>query len=633
MKITKRLASLILALIFILGTALCSVSAAHRDTPELGAYTGLLPIGAQPVNSRLTSSADELPVSYNSNSEGLVFPVRTQQNNTCWAFGALSTFETLLLANGEEISPFAPQHPNLWATKREDGTGWQRNDQNGGYSYIPLGYLTGWTGPVYDADFPTSSTKEDYDAFSTPPEYVLTQAIFFNDNAQRNAIKELIYTYGAVVGNFNADSDYLSNKTSFYCNNQSLTISQLSGHCISVVGWDDAYSKENFAHSASGTPQSDGAWLIKNSWGAQYNNIGGYFWISYEDVWMFDSIFGPSYAFTDYERLTNNHKIYQNEIDGATYEFDYFSSESEPYNAITYMNVFDFKEEHRTLSKVVFETTSTGADYTVYYIPTAKGKPTKDTSKWTELAVGTVDYTGYICVDTADTLLPEGKGAIGITIDNERTYLENKDKKGYTYIPNSIGVCEWLFSGNKYIFLPGAEKGLSYYMKDGVLRDVMDFYQKDFYDDIGGTFVIKAITNNDEANPPKPLNPTVPTIPTEPEETTVPTQTTNPTETTAPTNSTETTSTAPTDNTETTVPNNSTVPNLPRYLTGDADLSGVVNVKDATTVQKHIANLITLNDTALLAADATKDGNVNVKDATQIQKFVAGLVELCDVIA
>ncbi len=603
MNTSKRLVSLIFALVFICMTALVSTSAAQRDTAKLGAYTGLLPVNAQPAKELLSASSDELPASYNSNEEGLVFPVRTQQSNTCWAFGALSSFETLLLKNYEEISPFAPQHANIWATKREDGTGWQRNEYDGGYSYIPLGYLTSWAGPVYDRDFPTTSTKGDYQNFTTLPEYVLTGAIFFNDNAQRNAIKELIYTYGSVVGNFNADFDYLANRTSFYCNDETLTIGELSGHCITVVGWDDNYPKENFEGSASGTPKEDGGWLIKNSWG-NYNSLGGYFWVSYEDVWMFDSIFGPSYAFTNYERLTDDSKIYQNEIYGATYEFDYLTSEQSPYSSITYMNVFDFEKEHRTLSKIVFETTSLGADYTAYYIPVKNGRPVKDSALWTKLSEDTVTYTGYICVDIEDTLLPEGKGAIGITLDNKRTYLENKDNEDYNYIHNSIGVCEWLFSSNKYIFLPEAEKGMSYFIKDGNLRDIMTFYTDDFSDEIGGTFVIKAITKNSKDDPTQPTNPTGPSNPT----TGTPT-----TENTTPT---------------ATSPSSSTSPIVPEYKLGDADSSGVVNVKDATAVQKHIANLITLSDLQLLAADATKDGNVNIKDATHIQKFVAGLIDL-----
>lgn len=58
---------------------------------------------------------------------------------------------------------------------------------------------------------------------------------------------------------------------------------------------------------------------------------------------------------------------------------------------------------------------------------------------------------------------------------------------------------------------------------------------------------------------------------------------------------------------------------------GDADLSGKVNVKDATSVQKFVAGLETLGDKAKFAANVDGSETVNVKDATAIQKWVAGM--------
>ena len=52
-----------------------------------------------------------------------------------------------------------------------------------------------------------------------------------------------------------------------------------SNHAVLIVGWDDEYPKENFAI----VPKSDGAWLVKNSWGEDWG-IGGYFWVSYCDL-------------------------------------------------------------------------------------------------------------------------------------------------------------------------------------------------------------------------------------------------------------------------------------------------------------------------------------------------------------
>ncbi len=56
---------------------------------------------------------------------------------------------------------------------------------------------------------------------------------------------------------------------------------------------------------------------------------------------------------------------------------------------------------------------------------------------------------------------------------------------------------------------------------------------------------------------------------------------------------------------------------------GDANLDAKVNVKDATAIQKHIAQIAELNDDGLVCADCNSDIAVNIKDATWIQKFVA----------
>ena len=64
----------------------------------------------------------------------------------------------------------------------------------------------------------------------------------------------------------------------YYCNDE--TFVKDEQHAILIVGWDDNYSRDNFRDNNK--PKNDGAWLVKNSWG-NYNDEGGYFWISYED--------------------------------------------------------------------------------------------------------------------------------------------------------------------------------------------------------------------------------------------------------------------------------------------------------------------------------------------------------------
>ncbi|MGN0453060.1 MAG: starch-binding protein [Ruminococcus sp.] len=58
---------------------------------------------------------------------------------------------------------------------------------------------------------------------------------------------------------------------------------------------------------------------------------------------------------------------------------------------------------------------------------------------------------------------------------------------------------------------------------------------------------------------------------------------------------------------------------------GDADCDGTVNIKDATAVQKHVANITVLTEQGLANAEVDGDGSITVKDATMIQKHLANI--------
>ncbi len=60
-------------------------------------------------------------------------------------------------------------------------------------------------------------------------------------------------------------------------------------------------------------------------------------------------------------------------------------------------------------------------------------------------------------------------------------------------------------------------------------------------------------------------------------------------------------------------------------LAGDVNEDSKVNVRDATAIQKHLANIFTLSSIGVALADANGDGKLNIKDATEVQKFIAGL--------
>lgn len=65
---------------------------------------------------------------------------------------------------------------------------------------------------------------------------------------------------------------------------------------------------------------------------------------------------------------------------------------------------------------------------------------------------------------------------------------------------------------------------------------------------------------------------------------------------------------------------------IPEYEIGDVDLSGIIDIRDATLIQSYSVTLKELSDYQLSLADVNGDGAVNVADATQIQRILVGLV-------
>ena len=63
-------------------------------------------------------------------------------------------------------------------------------------------------------------------------------------------------------------------------------------------------------------------------------------------------------------------------------------------------------------------------------------------------------------------------------------------------------------------------------------------------------------------------------------------------------------------------------------LYGDVDQDGTIKTRDATTLQKYLANTITLNVEQRLAGDVNGDGAITTADATLIQNYVAHVIDV-----
>ena len=214
-----------------------------------------------------------IPSRYDGRELGLVSSVDDQMDSySCWAFATLATLESCILkSTGIEFDFSENNLKNL--IKKYSTYGVNSHPRSGDAFEAAFAYLTSWLGPVNESDDLFST----YGVLSPILESIMhVQNILYiqrSDKLDLNPIKEAILRYGAVGTTVYWKDKYL-NGSSYYCN-----VSERN-HAITVVGWDDNYSRYNFKN----TPEGDGAWLVKNSWGdSNYVGMNGFYYISYYD--------------------------------------------------------------------------------------------------------------------------------------------------------------------------------------------------------------------------------------------------------------------------------------------------------------------------------------------------------------
>ena len=423
-----------------------------------------------------------LPEAYSSVDEGFVTPVKDQGDmNTCTIFSAAGAMESALLKNGYGEYDLSEEYFNYWASTRNDGNGWLRNRETDGVVLFGGVNILSYGGAIKESDLPyMSSDKESFEELDVPEPMFYAGSVKRLSQEDPNEIKRAVMDCGAVATSFYVSDEYLNKQTNAYCCNDEVTDEQIgqSGHAVIIVGWDDNYSRDSFSQNCM--PQSNGAWLIKNSWGTGTENFD-YMWVSYEDKYISSFKYGYPYAV---ESIIKKHSCnYMLNIDqfGSMYDMSFDETYVEDPFDVTFINVFDFSRTMPVISSLSFDSENAGSEYEVYYIPVSGGKPVNDKAAWTRLASGNIEYSGLINIPIDDFKVPDECGAIGVRI--------KADEKA------SFGCCEWMTQyGLKYIFIPRTADDRSFFISGGKTYSLSDYYTS-MQDEIGGNFSINIVAN------------------------------------------------------------------------------------------------------------------------------------------
>ena len=264
---------------------------------ELEPFKNLKPIDPGPeVESDLTSvyaaygsRETAFPSSYDSRKEGLVTSVKNQNPfGTCWAFGMAAIMETSLLAQNKGTYDLSEEHLSYFFSNRQnDPLENTPDDVNsvlgdyheiGGNDYLAAIYLSTWSGMTTEDDvpFPTDSLHQQNLSVQIPESKAYNSVAYLKNASfskySEERMKEMLLNDHAVSIMLYMKDNYANPDTAAYCYPVGKSSSTVINHIVTVVGWDDNYSKNNFLPVSNVT--SDGAWIIKNSWGENKGDWG-----------------------------------------------------------------------------------------------------------------------------------------------------------------------------------------------------------------------------------------------------------------------------------------------------------------------------------------------------------------------
>lgn len=224
---------------------------------------------------------------------------------TCWAFAFIGASEASMVKEGllEKVKAdmselhlaYFMSHSVTDPLGGTEGDKFSLTDTSlnaflsaGGNQEFATYRVANWYGLVDESIAPYDAIEEEIvlkDEIAYNADMAHLENAYWISMADRETVKKLIVEYGACASSYRSENQYYSTGDANSFNQQEAVAvycpdNNSTNHGITIVGWDDTYSKDNFG---TYKPTKDGAWYCKNSWGSNWSK-DGYFWLSYEDV-------------------------------------------------------------------------------------------------------------------------------------------------------------------------------------------------------------------------------------------------------------------------------------------------------------------------------------------------------------